>query len=124
MKYLKKNSRIRGQSPRYTVGQCLKLEKTHSGIFCVGLWDNRSVGFAHENPPPLMFGERGVGRGGGFDPYAVYPQATPHPSLPPPDGGRDRVAVTEKGRLKNLFWGFSDDLFVFRHYKSIIASIR
>ncbi len=28
-----------------------------------------------------------------------------------------------KGRLKNLFWGFSDDLFVFRHYKFIIASI-
>ena len=53
-----------------------------------------------------MFGERGVGRGGGFDPYAVYPQATPHPSLPPPDGGRDRVAVTEKGRLKNLFRAF------------------
>ena len=44
--------------------------------------------------------------GGGFDPYAVYPQATPHPSLPPPDGGRDRVAVTEKGRLKNLFRAF------------------
>ena len=42
--------------------------------------------------------------------YAVYPQTTPHPNLPPQDSGRDQVAVTEKGRLKKLISSFSDDL--------------
>ena len=28
----------------------------------------------------------------------------PHPNLPPPDGGRDKVADTVKGRLKLKIW--------------------
>ena len=108
----KKNSRIRGQSPRYTVGQRLKLEKTHSGIFCVDLRDNnRSVGFAHENSPPLPSGGRGLGRGW-FLPFMSYICKPPHPNLPPPDRGRDKVAVVEKSS-KNPVWSFSDDLIVF-----------
>ena len=74
--------RIRGQSPRYTVGQLLKLEKTHSGIFCVGLWNNRSVGFAHENPPPLPSGGRGLGRGWLLPFIAVHPQPPPILTFP------------------------------------------
>ena len=79
-----------------------KLEKTHSGIFCVDLWDNnRSVGFAHENSPL----SRSAGEGWGEDgscPLCCISASHPHPNLPPLDGGRDQVAVTEKGRLKNL----------------------
>ena len=85
----KKNSRIRGQSPRYTVGQRLKLEKTHSGIFCVDLRDNnRSVGFAHENPPLSRSAGEGWGEGGSLPFIAVYPQATSHPNLPPAGRGK------------------------------------
>ena len=109
-KYLKKNSRIRGQSPRYTVGQCLKLEKTHSGIFCVDLRDNnRSVGFAHENPPL----SRSAGEGWGEDgscPLCRISANHPHPNLPPPDGGRNKVAVTEKRPSEKPISSFSDDL--------------
>jgi len=48
---------------------------------------------------------------------AVHPQATPHPNLPPPDGGRDQVAVTERGRLKNLFRAFQTTFHLyFKHY--------
>ena len=113
----KKNSRIRGQSPRYTVGQRLKLEKTHSGIFCVDLWDNnRSVGFAHENSPL----SRSAGEGWGEDgscPLCCISANHLHPNLPPPDGGRDQVAVTEKGRLKNLFRAFQTTFHLyFKHY--------
>ncbi len=97
---------IRGQSPRYTVGQRLKLEKTHSGIFCVDLWDNnRSVGFAHENSPL----SRSAGEGWGEDgscPLCCISANHLHPNLPPPDGGRDQIAVTEKDRLKTLFQVF------------------
>ena len=81
------------------------------------------MGFAYENLPPLPSGGR-VEERVALVLYAVYLQAYPHPNLPPLDGGRDKVAATERGRLKNLFGGFSDDLVAFRYSKSIIASIR
>ena len=36
----------------------------------------------------------------------IFPKqkSHPHPSLPPPDGGRDKVADTAKGRLKFKTW--------------------
>ncbi|EGQ78073.1 hypothetical protein HMPREF9418_0487 [Neisseria macacae ATCC 33926] len=43
-------------------------------------------------------------------PYICKP---PHPNLPPPDRGRDKVAVTERGRLKNLSQSFQTTSFVF-----------
>ena len=120
----KKNSRIRGQSPRHTVGQCLKLEKTHSGIFCVDLRDNnRSVGFAHENPPLSRSAGEGWGEGGSC-PLCRISASHPHPNLPPIDGGRDKVAVAEKRSSEKPISSFSDDLVAFRHFKFIIASIR
>ena len=120
----KKNSRIRGQSPRHTVGQCLKLEKTHSGIFCVDLRDNnRSVGFAHENPPLSRSAGEGWGEGGSC-PLCRISASHPHPNLPPIDGGRDKVAVAEKRPSEKPISSFSDDLVAFRHFKFIIASIR
>ena len=33
-------------------------------------------------------------------PKATKPQSHPHPNLPPPDGGRNKVADTARGRLK------------------------
>lgn len=51
------------------------------------------------NLPPLLFGGRGLGRGR-FLPLCCISANHPHPNLPPLDGGRDQVAVTEKGRLK------------------------
>ena len=120
----KKNSRIRGQSPRHTVGQCLKLEKTHSGIFCVDLRDNnRSVGFAHENPPLSRSAGEGWGEGGSC-PLCRISASHPHPNLPPIDGGRDKVAVAEKRSSEKPISSFSDDLVAFRNFKFIIASIR
>ena len=110
----KKNSRIRGQSPRHTVGQCLKLEKTHSGIFCVDLRDNnRSVGFAHENPPLSRSAGEGWGEGGSC-PLCRISASHPHPNLPRPDGGRDKVAVTERGRL--TFFQTTFHLYYFKRY--------
>ena len=111
----KKNSRIRGQSPRHTVGQCLKLEKTHSGIFCVDLRDNnRSVGFAHENPPLSRSAGEGWGEGGSC-PLCRISASHPHPNLPPIDGGRDKVAVAEKRSSEKPISSFSDDLSVLPH---------
>ena len=81
--------RIRGQSPCYAVESIQSWWKAHSGIFCVGLRDNnRSVGFAHENPPlSPVWRERG-GERVALVLYAVYLQAYPHPNLPPPDRGK------------------------------------
>ncbi|WP_185952200.1 hypothetical protein ACM720_01800 [Neisseria sp. LNP16475] len=53
--------------------------------------------------PPLPFGGRGLGRGWlcGLHEFD-FPSSrkAPHPSLPPPDGGRNKIAAMEKGRLK------------------------
>ncbi|EFC87526.1 hypothetical protein NEIMUCOT_06030 [Neisseria mucosa ATCC 25996] len=56
------------------------------------------------NPPPLPSGGRGLGIGWlyglrKFD-FPSSRKAIPHPSLPPPDGGRNKVADTARGRLK------------------------
>jgi len=36
----------------------------------------------------------------------ILPQAAkpPHPNLPPPDGGRDKVTAAARGRLKSKIW--------------------
>ena len=42
----------------------------------------------------------------------IFPKqkSHPHPSLPPPDGGRDRVADAVRGLLKITVYEISDDL--------------
>ena len=75
--------RIRGQSPCYAVESIQSWWKAHSGIFCVGLRDNnRSVGFAHENPPPSPVWRERVGERVALAIYAVYPQTTPILTFP------------------------------------------
>ena len=75
--------RIRGQSPCYAVESIQSWWKAHSGIFCVGLRDNnRSVGFAHENPPPSPVRRERVGERVVLAIHAVYPQATPILTFP------------------------------------------
>ena len=44
----------------------------------------------------------GWGEGGSYPLCRIYASHL-HPNLPPLDGGRDQVAVAERGRLKNLF---------------------
>ena len=102
--------RIRGQSPCYAVESIQSWWKAHSGIFCVGLRDNnRSVGFARENPSSPVRLER-IGESVALAPYTVYLQATPILTFPRRTGGRDKVAVAEKRSSEKPISSFSDDL--------------
>ena len=109
-------SRIRGQSPRYAVGQCLKFGKPIAGV--VVLVYGITVAWAlptRIRSLSRLAGE-GWGEGGSFLLYCISANH-PHPSLPCRTGGRDQVAVTEKGRLKNLFRAFQTTFHLyFKHY--------
>ena len=62
------------------------------------------------NQPPLPSGGRGLGRGWLYEPHEFdfpKPQNHPHPNLPPPDGGRNRIADTAKRSSENYdLWNF------------------
>ena len=62
------------------------------------------------NLPPLPSSGRGLGRGWLYEPHEFdfpKPQNHPHPSLPPPDGGRNRIADTAKRSSENYdLWNF------------------
>ena len=74
------------------------------------------MGFARENPPSPVRRER-IRERVALVPCSVYLQATPILTFPPPDGGRDQVAVAEKRSSEKPISSFSDDLLsIFKHY--------
>ena len=77
---------------------------------------------------PLPSGGRGLGRGWlyglhEFD-FASSHEATPILTFPPPDGGRNKVADTTKGRLKPKAWfQTTSSFFDFKQYYKIRAAV-
>ena len=59
-------------------------------------------------PLSRLAGE-GWGEGGSCPLFRIF-ASHPHPNLPPPDGGRNKVAVTEKRPSEKPISSFSDDL--------------